>query len=147
MMHNFIAYVRKEGDFLKSYWENNNLLWFFMNFFTCKLLAWQLLFKTLVGWLDRVDFSYTWTTKTANSKAFTCKLCYNATHSRGLNTWAGLDSSAKVTFIPVLHEKCQPGVASFIYRLEAVCMFLGWFILRAAWQAWLLGKIPARKNK
>ena len=35
-MDNFIAYVRKGGDFLKSYWEN-----------TCKLLVSELFLKPL----------------------------------------------------------------------------------------------------
>ena len=36
---------------------------------------------------------------------FTCKLLDNTTHIKSLITGAGLASSAKVTFIPVLHEK------------------------------------------
>ena len=66
-------------------------------------------------------------------QSFHVKLRDNTTHSKGLNT----------TFIPVLHEKGQPGAAIFIQRLVAVCMFLAWFIRRAEWKAWLLEKFPA----
>ena len=38
----------------------------------------------------------------------------NTTYNKGLITWTGLASSAEVTFIPVLHEKGQPGAAIFI---------------------------------
>ena len=71
-------------------------------------------FENPCGLNKQVNFSCTRTTKAVDSKAFTCKLCYNTTWSRGLNTSAGLDSSADVTFILVLHEKGQPGVTSFI---------------------------------
>ena len=49
-----------------------------------------------------------------------CKLRDYTTHIRDLIRWAGLArfvgpaSSAKVTFIPVLHEKGLPGAAIFI---------------------------------
>ena len=52
--------------------------------------------------------------KTANSKAFSCKLRDNTTYSKVLITWArptrfvGLASTAEVTFILVLHDKGQP---------------------------------------
>jgi len=48
-----------------------------------------------------------------------------------------------VIFIPLLHEKGQPGAAIFVWRLEAMRMssvlpavlFLAWFIRQAAQQA------------
>ena len=52
-------------------------------------------------------------------------------------------SSAKVTFIPVIHEPGQPGAAVFVYGLEAVrksdvlpvALVLDWFIHQTTRQA------------
>ena len=96
MMHNFITYVLKRGDFLKSCWSK----------WTCKQVAFfcsncergkdqHLHVQTAC-----VTIIIKWTTKTANSLAFSSKLCDNTTHRKGLVTWPGLASSAKVTFIP-----------------------------------------------
>ena len=79
-----------------------------------------------------------------------CKLLDKTTHSERLITWVGLgwfvalDSSAKVTFIPVLHEKGQQLEAMRTSSVLAAVLFLTWFIRRAAWQARLLGKFPPR---
>ena len=63
-MHNFIAYVWKGGDFLKSYWENDNLLWwFFTNLLHVQNACMTVIFKTLKGEFDQVNFSHTWTQK------------------------------------------------------------------------------------
>ena len=48
-------------------------------------MAWLLI--ATIGFLKLQ--THTQTTKVANSKAFTCKLCDNNTHSKGLITWAG----------------------------------------------------------
>ena len=139
-MHNFIADFRKGGDFFKSYWvkwSRNQVAFFHVrtakgaesNIFTYKLPAWQLfLNKPRKRQIPKLSLA---------NCAF---------------TWAGLASSAIVTFISVLHEKGQPGAAICIERLEAMRMssvlpavlFLAWFIRQAAWQAWLLGKFPHR---
>ena len=70
----------------------------------------------------RPVFSHTRTTKAANSKAFTCKMCDNTTHSKGLITWAR--------------------EAMHMNSLLPAVLFLSRFIRRAARQAWLLRKFP-----
>ena len=114
--HNFIAYVPKRGDFLKSCWSkwtSKQVAFFCSNcergkdqHFHVQTPCVTVIFKQ--------------TTKMANSQAFMCKLCDNTTHRKGLVTWpglarfVGLASSGKVTFIPVLHELGQPGATIFI---------------------------------
>ena len=121
------------------------------NMFTCKLRAWQLF---LNPWVNQIK-SYS-PSKTANSKAFSCKLCDNTTYSKILITWAGptrfvgLANTAEVTFILVFHDKGQTK-SPFLYRhwkqrawdsvLPAV-LFFAWFIRRAARPPGLLGEFP-----
>ena len=90
MMHNFTAYCQKEGDFLKYHranWPCKQVAFFHgwtvkgaeSNILMCKPHS---ILKTL-GLIR----SHTRTTKAANSKAFMCKLCEKATHSKGIITW------------------------------------------------------------
>ena len=101
-MHNFIAYFRKGSDFLKSYWA--------------KWRRKQVAF--FHGRTVKVILSHRRIAKAANSKAFSCKLRDNTTHSKGLITWAG--EAMRISSV-----------------LPAV-LFLAWFNRRAAQQARLL---------
>ena len=121
-MHNFIAYFRNGGDFFKSYWAKWPRKQVAFSHGPTSLRANYVLFLKPLGQLDKVVFSRTQTTKAANSKAFTCKLRDNTTHSKGLITWAGEAMRMSSVLLTVL--------------------FLTWFICRAARQAWLLGKFP-----
>ena len=133
-MHNFIAYFRKGGGFLKSYWAKwpRKQLVFphgrtakgaESNIFTCKPRS---IFKTLE--LIRLSHILSNTNhdgnKAANSKAFTCQLGDNKTHSKGLTTWAGEAMRMNIVLPAVL--------------------FLACIIHLAALQAWLLGKFPPK---
>ena len=131
-MHNFIAYFRKGGSFLKSYWAKwpRKQLAFLhgrtvkgveSNIFTCKPRP---IFKTIE--LIRLSQILSNTNhdgnKAANSKAFMCKLGGNKIHSKDLITWAGEAMRMNIV-LPAL-------------------LFLACFIRLAARQAWLRGKFP-----
>ena len=54
---------------------------------------------------------------------------------------AGLASSAAgVTFIPVLHERGEPRVTIFIWRLDAICMSSVLFVV--LFLTWLIFALP-----
>ena len=97
MKYNSFSYFRKGDDFLKSYWAKWSLSRSNHKRGSVQHLlvqtAWvTIIFKNLgLIRLSRIlSFSHTRTTKAANSKAFTCKLRDNTTHSKGLITRAGL---------------------------------------------------------
>ena len=125
-MHNFIAYFRKGGDFLKPFWAKwpRKQVAFFhgrtvkeaeSNIFTCKPCS---IFKTLgLIRLSRI-LSHT-NHENGNSKAFTCKLRDNTTHNKVLITWAW---------------KAMP-----MNSVLPVFLFFAWLIPLAARQGWLLG--------
>ena len=104
-MQNFIADVRKGGDFSKSYWTKRSRKQVaFFHVRTVKHLHLQTAGVT-------VSFKTLGLSRLSRMVSYTCKLRGNTSHSERLITLAGLASSTEVTFIPVLHEPGQPGAA------------------------------------
>ena len=132
MMHNFIAYFRKGGDLLKSYWAK----------WPCK----------------QVVFFHGRTVKRAEFNIFTCKprsifktlrlirlsriLSY-ANHKNGKFQWFHVQTSCvkiQLTVRACTHHPGKQYAWTMCYLLHV--LFLARFIRRAAWQAWLLAKLP-----
>ena len=147
-MHNFIAYVRKLGNFLKSYWQKwirKQVPFFYVGTVKGKVvhLYFQTACVTVIFKTLRLLFTSSRFLSFTNHESGKFQNCVTIklrawSDDPSLSGW--LASSAEATFIPVSHDLGQPGVAIFIERLEAVCMFLAWFIRRAARQGRLLSQ-------
>ena len=124
MMHNFISYFRKGGDFLKSYWAK-----------------WPR--KQVASFHGR-------TVKGEESNIFTCKprsIVFKTLGLIKLNRFLSYTNHESGKFQSFHVQNCvtiQLTVREAI-RMNSVLpavLFLAWFIRRAARQVWLLGKFP-----
>ena len=119
MIHDFVADVRKVGDFLSKMTSKTSCILSRSNRKRGKVL--HLHMQTACGTvfflilaLIRLSCILLYTNHWSSKFQFSRELRNGTTHSEGLITWAGLASSAVMTFIPELHELGQPWASIFI---------------------------------